>query len=91
MEKRNGAITAIIDSISFSISRDFRRHYRQKDRLRTLDSSPGAFSIHFPHNPFTVSIEAVLVCKGGTHGGVAFSRKTAKYDYNGKKPSKNEK
>lgn len=63
------AITAIIDSISFSISRDFRRHYRREDRLRTLDASPDAFSIHFPHNPFTVSIETVVICKGGTHAG----------------------
>lgn len=66
-EKRNGAITAIIDSISFSISRDFRRHYRQENRLRTLNSSPGAFSIHFPNNPFTMSLETILVCKRRTH------------------------
>lgn len=65
---------AIIDSISFSISRDFRRHYRREDRLRTLDSSLGAFSIHFPYNPFTMSIETALVRKGGTHAAW-FSRK----------------
>lgn len=35
----HGTIASIIDSISFSISRDFRRHYRREDRLRTLDST----------------------------------------------------
>lgn len=64
---QRGAIKAIIDSISFSISRDFRCHYREEVRSRTLDSSPSAFSIHFPHNPFHRVDRDRASMQGGTH------------------------